>query len=314
LGTKTLVPIHGPLLENTGLLGSPAFAIPRTKAVEPRLARFRVPSAMAEGLRGKDRYNLATIALFVAVRLGWVALATVLAHAMLFGFEMTSAAGLTLTAFVLWALSLTYTILLERAFTLGRPLVPRTCSIYEPYFWWHERYWKFLVDRQKRVLSGTPFLPLIWRALGCRVGRKLYDEGGDIPERTLVTIGDHCTLNSGATLQSHSLEDGIFRSDHIVVGHGVTFGVGAFAHYGTTIGDGALLDTDCFLMKGEAPAAHSRWVGNPAQPAPRRRAGPHAVVSRAGWAQSEGEGVGPAAEVHVPMEGHAAVGPVEQSA
>ena len=30
---------------------------------------------------------------------------------------------------------------LERASTLFRPLEPRTCSIYDQYFWFHERFW-----------------------------------------------------------------------------------------------------------------------------------------------------------------------------
>jgi non-ribosomal peptide synthetase-like protein len=309
-GTKALVPIHGPLRENTGLLGAPVFEIPRSVAVEPRLARFRAPAVMTAALRGKDRYNLATIGVFLAVRFGWVAIAIVLTHAMLVGLGMTDALGLAVMAVVLWMLSLTYSVVVERASRQFRPLQPRTCSIYEPYFWWHERYWKFLVDRHKLVLSGTPFLPLLWRALGARVGRKLYDEGCDMTERTLVTIGDNCTLNSGATLQSHSLEDGIFRSGRIVVGDGVTFGVGAFAHYGTTIGDAVLLDTDSFLMKGESPAAGSRWAGNPAHPV----SGAIPVVSGDEGSKSECESIVLPANADAAVEGGAAVAPLQQSA
>ena len=38
----------------------------------------------------------------------------------------------------------------------------------------------------------------------------------------------------------------------------------AFVHYGVTIGDGAELTTDCFLMKGEQVPAGEHWGGNPA--------------------------------------------------
>jgi hypothetical protein len=37
---------------------------------------------------------------------------------------------------------LTYFITVERVLLRFRSLRPRYCSIYDPYFWWHERYWK----------------------------------------------------------------------------------------------------------------------------------------------------------------------------
>ena len=65
-------------------------------------------------------------------------------------------------------------------------------------------------------------------------------------------------------LQSHSQEDGGFKSDRITVGARCTLGVGAYVHYGTTIGDGAVLATDTFLMKGEQVPPGEHWAGNPA--------------------------------------------------
>ena len=41
-----------------------------------------------------------------------------------------------------------------------------------------------------------------------RVGRRVFDDGCDIPENTLVTIGDDAVLNAGSVIQCHSLEDG----------------------------------------------------------------------------------------------------------
>jgi hypothetical protein len=35
-------------------------------------------------------------------------------------------------------------------------------------------------------------------------------------------------------------------------------------HYGATMGDGAELAPDSFLMKGEEVPRHARWGGNPA--------------------------------------------------
>jgi non-ribosomal peptide synthetase-like protein len=86
-----------------------------------------------------------------------------------------------------------------------------------------------------------------------------------MPEKTLVEIGDDCTLGERTTLQCHSLEDGAFKSDHIVIGSGCTLGTNGFVHYGVVIGDGVTLAPDSFLMKGERPRAGSAWAGNPAR-------------------------------------------------
>jgi acetyltransferase-like isoleucine patch superfamily enzyme len=66
-------------------------------------------------------------------------------------------------------------------------------------------------------------------------------------------------------LQAHSMEDGVFKSDHLAVGSAVTIGATSFVHYGVTIGDGAVLAPDSFVMKGTEVPAGARWQGNPAR-------------------------------------------------
>ena len=116
-----------------------------------------------------------------------------------------------------------------------------------------------------QIFNGTPFKNVIWRLLGVRLGRRVFDDGCCLTERTLVTIGDDCTLNAGSEIQCHSQEDGTFKSDRITIGAGCTLGVGALVHYGVTMGDGAVLAPDSFLMKGEEVPPHARWGGNPAR-------------------------------------------------
>ena len=145
----------------------------------------------------------------------------------------------------------TYFVLVERAAARFRGLRPRYCSIYDRYFWWHERYWKLVIPPFDRMLAGTPFKNLVSRLLGVRLGRRVFDDGAAMTERTLVAIGDDSTLNAGAVIQCHSQEDGHFKSEHITIGAGCTLGVGAFVHYGVNMGDGAVLGAGSFLMKGE---------------------------------------------------------------
>jgi non-ribosomal peptide synthetase-like protein len=161
-----------------------------------------------------------------------------------------------------------YFVAVERAVTGFRPLKPRFCSIYQPLFWRHERYWKVPAIGYVQMFSGTPFKSVVWRLLGVRVGRRVLDDGCSIVERTLVRIGSECTLNAGTILQGHSLEDGAFKSGYITVGARCTIGTGAFVHYGVNLGDGAVLDADSFLMKGEHVPPGSWWLGNPAAAAP----------------------------------------------
>jgi non-ribosomal peptide synthetase-like protein len=84
-------------------------------------------------------------------------------------------------------------------------------------------------------------------------------------DRTLVEIGDYANLNEVSVLQAHSLEEGVFKSDHVRIGKGCTLGPAAFAHYGVTMGDHSVLDADSFLMKGEVLDPHTAWCGNPAK-------------------------------------------------
>jgi non-ribosomal peptide synthetase-like protein len=162
-------------------------------------------------------------------------------------------------------LGLAYWILVDRIVRGFKPLPVLFCSIYEPAMWRHERYWKVPSAGFLAAFAGTPFINMILRRVGVRIGRRVFNDGCGMTERTLVTVGDDCTLNEASTIQCHSQEDGTFKSDYSTLGSNVTLGTAAHVHYGVTIGDGAELTTDCFLMKGEQVPAGARWGGNPAR-------------------------------------------------
>jgi non-ribosomal peptide synthetase-like protein len=154
----------------------------------------------------------------------------------------------------------------ERASTRFRGVKPTYCSIYQIDFWRTERYFKFCARiGLHRIFNGTPYKAMLFRMVGVKIGKRLFDDGASMSEKNIVTLGDDVTLNAGSVLQCHSQEDYAFKSDRITVGSGCTIGVGAFVHYGVTMGDGAVLAPDSFLMKGEEIPAHERWGGNPAE-------------------------------------------------
>ena len=47
-----------------------------------------------------------------------------------------------------------------------------------------------------------------------------------MPDKTLVTVGDDCTLGVGSEIQCHSLEDGTFKSDYSTLGSCCTLAPG----------------------------------------------------------------------------------------
>ncbi|CAM5597936.1 Pls/PosA family non-ribosomal peptide synthetase [Streptomyces aurantiogriseus] len=263
LATKVMIPLDGEIREGVGLLGSPCFEIPRSVERDSRFDHMRTGDELRRNLAAKNRYNIRSMALFLFVRWVYFFVLTVLALA---DVELYDSFGQALiAAFLVFTLAFTplYFVLVERAIVAFRGLRPQLCSIYDPYFWWHERLWK-VPDEYLNVFNGTPFKNVIWRLLGVRLGSRVFDDGCYLTERMLTTIGSDCTLNAGSKIQCHSQEDGTFKSDRSTIGDGCTLGVGSHVHYGVAMGDGSVLAPDSFLMKGEEVPQHARWGGNPA--------------------------------------------------
>lgn len=255
--------MDGDVLEGVGILGSPNFEIPRTVQRDKELSEGDEGELLDQKLSLKNRHNLVTIGLFLLSQwfLSFLLITIFLAAAVLYPNVGVSifVAALLLTLIVRTG----YEVLVDRASMLFQSLKPQQCSIYDPYFWSHERFWKFLAPHLA-IFDGTPFKSFVWRLLGVRIGKRVFDDGCDIVEKTLVSIGDGCTLSSGSMIWGHSQEDGSFKSDYIKIGAGCTLGVNAFVHYGVTMEDGAQLASDSFLMKGTEVPQHTRWGGNPA--------------------------------------------------
>src|SRR5439155_21685724 len=58
LATKVMVPLDGHLREGVGLLGSPAFEIPRSVERDSRFDQLREGAELHRRLAAKNRYNL----------------------------------------------------------------------------------------------------------------------------------------------------------------------------------------------------------------------------------------------------------------
>ena len=64
LGTKVMVPMTGPLRTGTGLLGAPAFEIPRTVRRDAEFQHLAEGENLRRGLAAKNRHNLVSMALY----------------------------------------------------------------------------------------------------------------------------------------------------------------------------------------------------------------------------------------------------------
>ena len=265
LANKVHVPLEGEIREGTGLLGSPSFEIPRSVKRDRELETDN-KEELAQSLLAKNRHNLATMGVFLFAHwfLSFLMLCVVFGVGdlyLVFGTPVVALAG-----FFAAFLSVGYSILVERLSIRFKSLQPLQCSIYDQRFWSHERYWKLMTTSgQLAMLDGTPFKGLAWRLLGVKIGKRVFDDGCGITEKTMVAIGDDCTLNIGTIIQPHSQEDGGFKSDRIEIGARCTLGIGAWVHYGTKLEYGAQLAPDAFLMKGQEIATNTRWAENPAR-------------------------------------------------
>lgn len=265
LGTKTMIPIDGPVRENVGLLGSPAFEIPRMVDRDRDMNASIGEETRRVRLRQKNAYNAVTVLLFLFSRWMSVFAALALWTAALAYYDRFGVFALFAATVAITAASIAFSVLIERASLRFQRLAPKLASIYDPYFWFHERHWKLAESPITRLFSGTPFRPMMFRAMGMKVGRMVFDCSRSITERTLTEVGDYANLNEGSVLQAHSLEEGVFKSDYIRLGKACSIGPGAFVHYGVTMGDHVVLDADSFLMKGETLDSHTGWRGNPAR-------------------------------------------------
>ena len=265
LGTKVMVPIDGPVRENVGLLGSPCFEIPRSVERDNNVNAGLSEQVRRERIARKNVHNIVTAALFLLTRWFFVVMSALISDIGIEHYSDYGTAALVAAAGLVSVSSVLYFSLLERASIAFRRLAPTMASIYDPYFWSHERHWKLSDSPIMQAFPGTPFKNLVLWLAGVKIGRKVYDAGCSITERTLTEIADGANLNEGSVLQAHSLEEGVFKSDVIRVGGGSTLGVAAFVHYGCVLGERVVLDADSFLMKGEILDSDTTWRGNPAK-------------------------------------------------
>jgi len=151
----------------------------------------------------------------------------------------------------------------------------RAEPMWTPFVWLSEgvtnMYEGIAVPNFMRYLRGTPWLPIAFRLLGCRIGKGVYMDTTDITEFDCVSIGDHSEMNALSCPQTHLFEDRVMKIDHVEIGSKVYLGPRSAVLYSAKVGDNARIGPLTLVMKGEHIPAATSWSGLPA--APLRAAG-----------------------------------------
>jgi non-ribosomal peptide synthetase-like protein len=265
IGTKMLVPIDGPIRENVGLLGSPCFEIPRAVSRDLQMSKMDEETTQRQ-LRKKLRYNIGSSTLFLLNNWFLSFMTTFFGVVALLNFQKYGMAALFAVAPIALAVSVLWMYFVERLSLKFGMLEPRICRVLDEYYWFHERHKLVsLLHVMEGAFAGTPFKNIVSRLQGIRVGKRVFDDGFQCNEYTLISIGDYTNLNVEGLIQPHTLEEAVFKSDYVKIGKGCTLGVACNIHYGVTFGDFVVLEPNTFVMKGEIADADTTWRGNPAR-------------------------------------------------
>lgn len=124
-------------------------------------------------------------------------------------------------------------------------------------------YENLLGDYILTPLTGTPFLPVIMRLFGCRIGKKVFLDTIYMSEFDLVRIGNEAAVNYNSTMQTHLFEDRVLKMSYLAIGNQSSVGNGAVVLYDTFMEEGSTLGSSSLLMKGEVLKANTHWHGNP---------------------------------------------------
>lgn len=120
----------------------------------------------------------------------------------------------------------------------------------------------FLLD----YCRGTPWLPVLVRLLGARIGKRVWLNTTDLTEFDMVEIGDEAALGEDSGPQTHLFEDRVMKVGPIRIGARTTVGAHSVILYDTEIGENVLVEPLSLVMKGERLAPGTRWSGSPIRP------------------------------------------------
>ena len=115
-------------------------------------------------------------------------------------------------------------------------------------------------------MRGTPWLPVLLRLMGVKIGKRVWMNTTDITEFDMVHIGDDTALNEDSGPQTHLFEDRVMKVGPIKIGKRCSIGARTIILYDSEMGDDVNVDALSLIMKGENLQSGTNWGGSPVRP------------------------------------------------
>lgn len=153
--------------------------------------------------------------------------------------------------------------------------------------WWLVRKMFQLVDLHHFV--GTPLLPMVYRALGMKIGKDVHLETDHFDAFDLITIGDGASIDEGAMLNGFSVRSGFLVIAPIIIGKNCFVGTRSVVSENTVMEDNSRLEDLSLIPAGTRIPAGETWSGSPAHCT--SKINPTEVIQRPAYSASYRAGV-----------------------
>ncbi|AMC33237.1 Pls/PosA family non-ribosomal peptide synthetase [Janthinobacterium sp. B9-8] len=268
IGVQSRAPANDRMRSGQTWLGSPALSLPAREQVSgfadsltfrPSLAR-RLARGFVEALR-------TVMPLAVIITVGYLTVLKVMPFAEREDFHGVFWA--LMMAGVLYGVGSFVFILVLKWLMIGR-YRPHSAPMWTSFVWRSEAltslYESIAVPNFFNFLRGTPWLPMAFRCMGCKIGSGVFMDTTDITEFDCVSIGDDTVMHAWSGPQTHLFEDRIMKIGRVEIGSGVNVGPRSTILYDAVVGNGARLGPLTLVVKGETIPEGQAWTGSPAVP------------------------------------------------
>jgi len=99
--------------------------------------------------------------------------------------------------------------------------------------------------------------------MGTKVGRDVWCDTMTVTEFDVVRLGDGCSINRNACIETHLFQDRIMSIGPTDIGSNTTVGPSSMVLPDTRLGEGACVGGRSVVLRGEVLPAHTRWHGAP---------------------------------------------------
>lgn len=187
---------------------------------------------------------------------------------------MVTKCSLLVTVFVLpvaelFIIAVLIGVLVALKWTLQGRLKPLAKPLWDIFIWKNDlvefTFGYFMCPYFVDFALGTPFVLLVPRCLGAKVGKQVFCDTNAIAEFDLISIGDNVCINNHTLIQTHLYEDRIFKISNLTISSGCNVGVSSIILYNTLMEENSSLGNLSLLMKGERLPTNTKWAGIPAQ-------------------------------------------------